>query len=57
MVQENRRRQEENPMPTVHNLTQYTFYCEYCDTRVRPGAEHDCEQLYEEERHDEEKGD
>jgi hypothetical protein len=49
--------QEENPMPTTRNLTPYTFYCEYCGARVKPGAEHECEQKYEEESDDEEKGD
>jgi hypothetical protein len=43
-------------MPTTHNLTPYTFYCEFCGARVRPGAEHECDQKYEEERDDEEAG-
>ena len=44
-------------MPTTHNLTSYTYYCEYCGARIKLGAEHECDQLYEEERDDEAKGD
>ena len=35
----------------------YTYYCEYCGARIKLGAEHECDQLYEEERDDEAKGD
>lgn len=37
----------------TRNLTPFTYYCEYCGKRVPPGAEHECEQKYEEERDDE----
>lgn len=52
-----RRRKEGGCMPITHNLTPYTYYCEYCGSKLKPGAKHECDQKYEEERDEQEKGD